>query len=620
MHYLVKSTLQLRIRLFQLGIILLICFTFIPDGSTQVMDHTTLIKEVCFFDGEKFQPKADILFKHGKILEVGQNLTSSKETEVIPGNGMTLIPGLIDAHVHIWAEGHLRQSLIFGVTTVVDMFMSVEQMQLIKKKQSAGEGDDTATLISAGTLATAPKGHGTQYGMDIPTLTKPEEAEAFVDARLAEGSDFIKIICETGIGHAQSIPSLSKEIIQALIDAAHNRGKLAIVHISTLQEARDMIDAGADGLAHLYMKGGHDPDFGKMAAEKGTFVIPTFTVLESMAGIADESNFTADSKLSPFLTLSDIMMLKQTFPFNTGEPSYRDAEKAFRQLKAEDVVVLAGTDAPNPGTTYGASLHRELELLVHAGLSPSEALTSATSRTADVFHLKDRGRIRAGFAADLVLVEGDPTKDIQATRNIVAVWKNGIRVNREAYRAEVEKEKVVAARQKEAPPPKGAESGLISDFESEEIAALFGAGWSVSTDAMMGGKSSAQISRVDGGARSSRGAMLITGTVAQGSQYQWAGAFFSPGETMMAPANLSSKKSIQFQARGDGKTYSVMIFASSLGFAPATLNFQSTSSWKDYTFPLEDFGTDGSDIMGLFIGGAMEEGDFQLMIDDVRIK
>jgi imidazolonepropionase-like amidohydrolase len=104
------------------------------------------------------------------------------------------------------------------------------------------------------------------------------------------------------------------------------------------------------------------------------------------------------------------------------------------RLREGDVPVLAGSDAPNPGTAHGISLHRELELLVRAGLSPLEALRAATSAPARAFRLSDRGRIAVGLRADLVLVDGDLTTDILATRVIRTVWKLGRAVDREAYR------------------------------------------------------------------------------------------------------------------------------------------------------------------------------------------
>ena len=268
-------------------IILALNLTFIVRGLAQDQLRATLIRNVRLFDGERLIPERDVLFSHGKIFKVGKEIVVPEDAVVVEGYGKTLLPGLIDAHVHIWAEQQLKQSMIFGVTTVVDMFMSADFMKQIKEIQSSGEGNDMASLISPGILATAPGGHGTQYGLDIPTLSKPEDAEAFVDARIAEGSDFIKIICERGSG-PKKIPTLTMETIKALIDAAHRRHKLAVVHTSTLQDAMDVMNAGADGLAHLYLKGGIDPEFGKMAAEKGTFVIPTFCVLESIAGINDQ--------------------------------------------------------------------------------------------------------------------------------------------------------------------------------------------------------------------------------------------------------------------------------------------------------------------------------------------
>ena len=107
--------------------------------------------------------------------------------------------------------------------------------------------------------------------------------------------------------------------------------------------------------------------------------------------------------------------------------------EAVRVLRAAGVVILAGTDAPNPGTAQGASLHGELELLVEAGLTPAEALRAATSAPAGVFGLKDRGRLAPGLRADLVLVDGDPSQDIRATRAIVGIWKAGLAVERRVH-------------------------------------------------------------------------------------------------------------------------------------------------------------------------------------------
>ncbi|MFC2165257.1 CIA30 family protein [Acidobacteriota bacterium] len=598
-------------------IFLLSVFTRNPlTGNTE----TTAIKDVRIFDGVDVIPKGTVVFQDGKITAVGKDALIPAGAKVIDGSEKTLLPGLMDAHIHLISPELLKQSLVFGVTTNIDMFMDVKVMSSIKKKQAEGKAHDAAHLISPGTLVTAPGGHGTQYGIAIPTITKPEEAQKFVDDRIAEGSDFIKIIYEDGSAFNMTLPTINKEILTALVKAAHKRKKIAVVHACSLEFCHHTFEAGADGLVHLYFDGAYDPEFGRIAASKNIFVIPTLSVLESMSGIKVLPTLDKDPHLSPYLTPQDIGAIKTKSPINTGEASYRAAEKALRQLKEAGVPILAGTDMPNPGMIIGASLHRELELLVAAGLTPLEALRGATSIPAEKFSVEGRGLIKPGYQADLLLVNGDPTKDVKATREILDVWKDGYRVDRAKYLAKVKKALEGVEKLKAAPPPEYALPGLISDFEGAEVTAKFGAGWSVSTDAMMGGKSKAEYEIVKGGAQESKGSLLITGNIVGDSPAKWAGALFSPGKRMMMPANLSFKKSISFWAKGDGKSYAILIFAQSLGYQPATQSFTATPEWKEYVFTYQSFGLEGYDIMGIFIGGSMTNGPFSLQIDDVRLK
>src|SRR5262249_18496870 len=158
------------------------------------------------------------------------------------------------------------------------------------------------------------------------------------------------------------------------------------------------------------------------------------------------------------------------------------------------------------------------ELLVAAGLSPAEALAAATSVPASTFGLGDRGRIAPGARADLVLVDGDPTADIKATRRLAGVWKQGQAIDRETYRRALKEQRDAQARAKTMPAPKGSESGLVSDFDGERVQSAFGSGWSVSTDSFVGGKSKAGFQLVAGGAEGSKGALGITGTIEDRSQ------------------------------------------------------------------------------------------------------
>ncbi len=563
--------------------------------------ETVLFRNVRVFDGTKLLTPRDVLVQDGKIAGIGK-LTVTGAT-VIDGTGKTLLPGFIDAHTHTWGTA-LQTALAFGVTTELDQFTTVDFLKQSKGEQDAGKATGRADLFSAGTLVTAPGGHGTEYGMTIPTITKPEEAQAFVDARIAEGSDWIKIVVDNGSTYGMKFNTISKETLKAVIDAAHARKKLAVVHVGSLADARMAIDAGADALIHLFLE---DPDasFGRDAAKKNLFVIPTMTVLMSVTGTGGGATLVDDKRVAPYLTKQEIDDLKKGFPPRT-KIDYTSAEKGVRQLKAAKVPILAGTDAGNPGTSHGSALHRELELLVNAGLTPSEALTAATSAPAKAFRLNDRGEIAVGKRADLLLVNGDPTRDITATRDIAGIWKGGVPFDRAAFA-----KSVADANASYGAKPK--DLGVISDFDDGTTKSGFGAGWMVTTDGIAGGKSTATLNVAEN-------ALDIRGTIVGPLPYAWAGAMFSPGPQVFAPADLSEKKALTFRAKGDGKTYRVMLFATSKGMNPLVQTFTAGPEWSEHAFPFANFGgIDGKDVTAVIIAGGPEPGEFALQIDDVRL-
>ncbi len=161
----------------------------------------------------------------------------------------------------------------------------------------------------------------------------------------------------------------------------------------------------------------------------------TLSVTAASLGPSRAAALAADPLMAPFITpAAKAALLLQNEPVKLDGYSLGNAERAVALLAAHGVPILAGTDAGNPGTTHGASMHGELQLLVEAGLTSQQALAAATSLPAAYFHLADRGRIAPGMRADLLLVRGDPTKDIRVTRDIDGVWRGGVRFDREAYR------------------------------------------------------------------------------------------------------------------------------------------------------------------------------------------
>ncbi|MCX6558433.1 MAG: hypothetical protein NTW95_13560, partial [Candidatus Aminicenantes bacterium] len=281
-----------------------------------------VIRAVRVFDGEKVIDKAMVLVRDGKIENVAAAVKIPACAQIIDGKGKTLLPGLIDSHTHIFGVG-LQQSVQFGVTTDIDMFTSVELVKAMKDQQAAGVTPDRADLVSSGTLATVPGGHGTEYGLVIPTLSRPEEAQAFVDARIAEGSDFIKII----YSHGWKFPSLDKPTMAALITAAHKRNKLAAVHIDNLQDASDAIECGADILAHIWCDREPADALMALARKRHVILIPTLTVTSSICGLKPGLALSKDPQLEPLIDSAALSSLEREFPnIEANEENFKRAQ------------------------------------------------------------------------------------------------------------------------------------------------------------------------------------------------------------------------------------------------------------------------------------------------------
>ncbi len=391
----------------------------------------TLIRDVRVFDGERVIAHDNVLISGGKIVAVGPKIAAPKGGHIVNGKGKTLLPGLIDGHVHMsdasaqsGALG-LEQAALYGVTTVLDMGTAdPTTFQSFKRDIKAGKYRDGADLFTAGPPATAPGGHGDMRHKN-PTLTAPDQAEAWVAELVRTGSDYIKIISETFAEHGRNVPTLSDATIAALITAAHKHGKMAVMHTLEQKRATNAVLAGVDGLVHISPYNPPDPDFGRLMKAHGVF---QSTNLISYAPVIYKAELAADPDLRPQMTKAMIDGLEHAKPFADAKHEYSMA--ALKELTAAGVPIIAGTDIGYP---YAPLLHAELAIMVRdGGMTPLEALKSATSVPARIYKLVARGRIAKGMRADLLLVEGDPTHDIMATRHIVTVWAKGHMVDRAA--------------------------------------------------------------------------------------------------------------------------------------------------------------------------------------------
>ena len=403
----------------------------LPAFAGSALAQPTVIQGTRVFTGDEVLPNATVVIRGRTIESVtpGDDVPADAgaEATVVDGAGMTLLPGLIDSHTHNFGPA-LEQALNFGVTTVLDMLTAEAMAAQWRREQAAGAVPSRADVFAGGPVTVA-GGHGTQFGIGLPTLDDPEQTEAFIADRVAAGADFIKVLYEPGSAQ-RPLPTFAVSTLPRIVTAAHDHDRLAVFHISTAAQAREVIAAGADALVHMSRDGTGGPELVEEAREAGIFIVPTLAILETSTGTPGGPELAADPLIAPFLAPNQRNGLGQDFGRDPDPEAMADILAGVGALHAAGVPILAGSDAPNPGTTHGASIHRELELLVRAGLTPVEALRAATAAAVDAFDLGDRGRIAAGLKADLVLVRGDATADVLATRDIAAIWKDGRRFER----------------------------------------------------------------------------------------------------------------------------------------------------------------------------------------------
>ena len=200
-------------------------------AAPAVAEDVLVFRDVRVFDGTKVIPSTTVVIRGDRIDQVGPSAPIPEGAKVIDGKGKTLLPGLIDCHTHTFMPDHLKQAAIFGVTTELDMFTDQAFAARMRSEEAAGKALDRADLRSAGTLVTAPGGHGTEYGLAIPTITAPERRKRSSTPGSPRAPITSRSSTTTARTSASPGPRSVGRSLAAVIRAAHARKKLAVVHI-----------------------------------------------------------------------------------------------------------------------------------------------------------------------------------------------------------------------------------------------------------------------------------------------------------------------------------------------------------------------------------------------------
>jgi imidazolonepropionase-like amidohydrolase len=378
---------------------------------------TIAITNVRVFDGTKLTELRTVVIENDII----STLTTGDT--VVDGNGGTLLPGLIDSHIHLTDMENLKHAANWGVTTMLDM--ATRSSELVDSLRNNSALTDIRSCYHP---ASAPGStQTTRMGFPSSSIVNgPKDAERFVVEQITLGANYIKLIIEDPaiMGSA----ALAPETIVALVEAAHRNNKRVFAHVTTVTSYSIAVNAGVDVLNHIPLDEPLPDSLVETIVNKGLIVIPTMVMMKGI--------YNKLGKINPRL-LSMVMAKglrnKLRGIRNPQALDYHNAERTIQALIEAGATIIAGTDANSDPKTFcilehGKSLHEELRLMVNAGMKPIQALKSATSLPAKLLGLDDRGVIEIGKRADLVLVDGDPTVDIKATRAIKGVWIAGVQV------------------------------------------------------------------------------------------------------------------------------------------------------------------------------------------------
>jgi imidazolonepropionase-like amidohydrolase len=390
-------------------------------------------------DGTGGKPLAEavVVVRGQKIDAVGPAKTTSVPAEAakIDVSGRIIMPGMINSHGHVGStfglesgpaqntpENVQRQLALnarYGITTVVSL------------------GDDREPGFAARAANDAPSLDRSRLYVAGPVITAktPDEARAAVDAAAKLKPDWIKIRVDDNLG---TTAKMTPEVYTAVIEQAHTRGLRVAVHLYYLDDAKAVLRAGGDLIAHSVRDAPVDRELLDLMKARNVCLVPTLMrevstyVYEARPAFFDDPFFTREADPKILATLEEPAR-QAGVASNTSAQSYKKSlETARRNVKAlhnAGIRLASGTDTGPPARFQGYFEHLEVEELVRSGLTPAAALVAATGDAARCMGLADRlGTIQPGRGADLIVLAKSPLEDIKNTRTIESVWISGNRV------------------------------------------------------------------------------------------------------------------------------------------------------------------------------------------------
>lgn len=415
-----------------------------------------LIEDVTLIDGTGRRPipGAYILIQNGRVEQISrQAITAPAGARQINGQGKYLIPGLMDVHIHLRGvpDGNLyvggdegpseeigiqvlHTYLYSGVTSLYDAGNNPDFIMGLRSRERNGE-IESPRIFATGGIVTYPGSHGSFAGATL--VDDWPEAISQLDKHLERAPDMVKLTYEErGWGSRPMIPLLPLDLMEKIVQYYNDHGVRATVHAAGEYRVRQAIFAGIDALAHPIIVGPITDDFARLMGAKKVPMASTLTIGENYSRLVDHPEFLDQPLYRATLDPAEIERLKTEERDRQAKRTWTTwmkvmtpiAQENLRKIHEAGGIVALGTDQ-----SLGPAVHREMELLVGAGIPPLDVIRIATLNSALYLGKeKDLGSIEEGKVADLVLLEADPTADINNAKKIELVVKGGKMIDRAA--------------------------------------------------------------------------------------------------------------------------------------------------------------------------------------------